>query len=77
MHCKRRGPRWDPGPGRSHTPQGNEAQVPQLLSLRSRLREPQLLRPSAATTEAHAPIACALQQEATTVRKPPPQGSSS
>ena len=44
-----------PGPGRSHMPQSNWACVPQLLS------------PCAATTEAHAPRACASQQE-----KPPP-----
>ena len=36
------------------------------LSLRSRARQPQLLSPSATTTEAHAPRARALQQE-----KPP------
>ena len=35
-----------PGPGRSHMPRSNEARVPQLLSLRSRAREPQLLKPS-------------------------------
>ena len=40
--------------------------APQLLSLRSRAREPQLLSPRATTTEAHAPTAHALQQE-----KPP------
>ena len=34
-----------PGPGRSHIPQSNEARAPQLLSLRSRTREPQLLKP--------------------------------
>ncbi|KAJ8786159.1 hypothetical protein J1605_006515 [Eschrichtius robustus] len=33
------------------------------LSLRSRAREPQLLSPRAATTEAHTPRACAPQQE--------------
>ena len=53
---------WDmgssPGPGRSH--------MPQLLSLRSRAREPQLLSLHAATTEARAPRARALQQD-----KPP------
>ena len=37
--------------------------VPQLLSLHSRAQEPQLLSPRATTTEAHAPRACALQQE--------------
>ena len=40
--------------------------APQLLSLCSRAREPQLLSPHATTTEAHAPRAHALQQE-----KPP------
>ena len=55
-----------PGPGRSHMPRSNEAPAPQLLSLRSRAHEPQLLSPSATTTEAHAPRARALQQE-----KPP------
>ena len=46
-----------PGPGRSHMPR--KAHAPQLLSLRSRAREPQLLKPM------H-PRARALQQE-----KPP------
>ena len=32
-----------PGPGRSHMLQSNKAHVPQLLSLYSRAREPQLL----------------------------------
>ena len=35
-----------PGPGRSHMPQSNKACAPQLLSLRSRAYEPQLLRPA-------------------------------
>ena len=35
-----------PGPGRSHMPWSNEARAPQLLSLRSRAREPQLLKPA-------------------------------
>ena len=35
-----------PGPGRSHMPRSNEARVPQLLSLCSRGREPQLLNPT-------------------------------
>ena len=52
-----------PGPGRSHMPQSNWALVPQLLNLRSRAREPQLLSPRATTTEARAPRARALQQE--------------
>ena len=52
-----------PGPGRSHMLQSNEARVPQLLSLHSRAREPQLLSPCATTTEARAPRAHAPQQE--------------
>ena len=55
-----------PGPGRSHMPRSNSARVPQLLSLRSRAREPQLLSPRATTTKACAPRARAPQQE-----KPP------
>ena len=55
-----------PGPGRSHMPRSNKARAPQLLSLRSRAHEPQLLSPWATTTEARAPRAHALQQE-----KPP------
>ena len=51
-----------PGPGRSHMPQSNETRVPQLLSLRSRAREPQLLSTCATTTEARVPRARALQQ---------------
>ena len=35
-----------PGPGRSHMPRSNEARAPQLLSLHSRAREPQLLKPA-------------------------------
>ena len=34
-----------PGPGGSHMPRSNEARAPQLLSLRSRARKPQLLKP--------------------------------
>ena len=34
-----------PGLGKSHMPRGNQAHEPQLLSLRSRAREPQLLKP--------------------------------
>ena len=34
-----------PGPRRSHMPWSNEARAPQLLSLRSTAREPQLLKP--------------------------------
>ena len=35
-----------PGPGRSHMPWSNETRAPQLLSLRSRARKPQLLKPA-------------------------------
>ena len=52
-----------PGPGRFHMPRSNYACVPQLLSLRSRARMPQLLNLRATTTEAHAPRACAPPQE--------------
>ena len=55
-----------PGPGRSHMPRSNSACAPQLLSLCSRVREPQLLSPRVTTAEARAPRARALQQE-----KPP------
>ena len=44
-------------------PRSNYARAPQLLSLRSRAHEPQLLSSQAASTEARAPRACALQQE--------------
>ena len=44
-----------PGPGRSRMPRSNSARAPQLLSLCSRAREPQLLSPHATTTEAHMP----------------------
>ena len=56
----------NPGPEGSHMSQSNQACVPQLLSLCSRAREPQLLSPRVATTEACAPRARAPQQE-----KPP------
>ena len=47
------------------------APVPQLLSLRSRPREQQLLSPRATATADHVPRACAPQQrEATAVRSP-------
>ena len=35
-----------PGPGRSHMLRSNEAHALQLLSLSSRAREPQLLKPA-------------------------------
>ena len=46
-----------PGPGRSHMPRSNEAQVTRLLSLRSRARVSQLLSLRDTTTEARAPRA--------------------
>ena len=46
------------------------AHVPQLLSLLSRAREPQLLSPSATSTEACAPRGCAPPQEVTTMKSP-------
>ena len=60
-----------PGLGRSHMPRSNKAHAPQLLSLRSRARELQLLKPvchnywslCATTTEARAPRAHAPQEE--------------
>ena len=52
-----------PGPGRSHMSRSSYARAPQLLSLRSRACEPQLLSPCTTTTEARAPRARALQQE--------------
>ena len=52
-----------PAPGGSHMPQSNKARAPQLLSLCSRGREPQLLSPRATTTEACTPRARAPQQE--------------
>ena len=53
----------DPGLGRSHMLQSNYARAPQLLSLCSRAREPQLLSPRATTAEARAPRARAPQRE--------------
>ena len=44
-----------PGPGRSHMLWSNKACAPQLLSLHSRAREPQLLSLRATITDAHAP----------------------
>ena len=55
-----------PDPGRSHVPRGNSARGPHLPSLRSRVREPQLLSPCAAATEAPSPRARTPQQQ-----KPP------
>ena len=52
-----------PCPGRSHIPWSYYAHAPQLLSLHSRAREPQLLSLCATTTEAHVPRARAPQQE--------------
>ena len=55
-----------PGPGRSHMPRRGWVHAPQLLSLHSGAREPQLLRLRATTAEARAPGARSPQQE-----KPP------
>ena len=58
-----------PGPGRSHMPWSNKAHAPQLLSLHSRAREPQLLSPCTTTTEAHVPWSpCSATREATAMR---------
>ena len=50
-----------PDPGRLHMTWNNYGHAPQLLSLCSRVKEPQLLSPHAATTEAHGtlePVLC-------------------
>ena len=52
-----------PEPGECHPPQNSWAHAPQLLSQRSRAREPQLLRAGATATEACTPRAHALQPE--------------
>ena len=44
-----------PGPERSHMPWSSQAHKPQLLSLCSRAREPQLLSPGAAVASAQVP----------------------
>ena len=54
--------RLRPGPGRSHMLRSNYAHAPQLLSLCSRACKPQLLSPSATTTEARVPRARARQR---------------
>ena len=48
--------------GRSHTQQSNQVRALQLLGQGSRAREPGLLSPHAAATEACVPRACALEQ---------------
>ena len=53
----------NPGLGRSHMPQSSWTRAPQLLSLHSRAREPQLLGPRATTMETRVPGACDPQQE--------------
>ena len=50
-------------PGRSHMLRSNKACAPQLLSLRSRAHEPQLLSPRAQSP-------CSATKEATTMRSP-------
>ena len=47
--------------GRSHMSRSNKARATQLLSLRSRAHEPQLLSPHATSTEAYVPRACVPQ----------------
>ena len=42
-------------PGRSHLPQSNKLCAPQLLSLYSRVRDPQLISPCTTTAEAFVP----------------------
>ena len=61
-----RGPGFNPCSGKIPHATEELSPVPQLLSLRSRAHEPQLLSPRAATTEARAPRALVPQQE-----KPP------
>ena len=61
--CQCRDTGSSPGLGGSHMLQSNWPHVPQLLSLCSGAREPQLQSPHAATTEALMPRARALQQE--------------
>ena len=42
-----------PGPGRSHMPRSNSARAPQLLSLHSGARVPQLLEPVLCNKRSH------------------------
>ena len=44
-----------PDPGRSYMSQSNQAHLPQILSLWSKVQMPQLLSLCTATTEAHVP----------------------
>ena len=55
-----------PGQGRSHMPQSNKARAPQLLSLHSRAREPQLLRPARLE-----PMLCNKRSPRTTMKSSP------
>ena len=52
-----------PSPGGSCMPRSDWARASLLLSLRSGVREPQLLSLCAATAEVYVPGACALRQE--------------
>ena len=52
-----------PDPGRSHEPKSDQALAPQLLSLRSKAWEPQLLTPRVQLGKPVCPKACTLQQE--------------
>ena len=60
-----------PGSGRSHMPQSNEAPVPQLLSLRSTAREPQLLKPTHLEPTLHNKEATAMRSPCTTTKSSP------
>ena len=65
-----------PCPGGSHMRRSNYVCVPQLLSLRSRAREPQLLSPCATTTRARVPqllSPCAATTESCVPRARAPQ----
>ena len=53
---------------RPHMPRRNSAHVPQLLRLWSRTQELQLLSPSAATSEGHAPLSLSSTREATAMK---------
>ena len=60
-----------PGLGRSHMPWSNEAHAPQLLSLRSGAREPQLLKPVCHNYwSLRAWSLCSATREATAMRSP-------
>lgn len=68
LPCSSRDTDPTPGPGRPRMPGADQAQAPQLLSLYSGAREPQLLRPHVATTEARVPWSSAFTTRATSIR---------